>query len=108
MKLPSSFLLWKFKNHRLLLCGHVFMSVEISVACQMAIFENVKNSTEIYYICQFPTPNKSDNCKYLFSDPARCKVIKILLINIRGILKDNLVDSVGLPYYEYMNFQRLT
>ena len=23
-------------------------------------------------------------------------------------LKDNLVDSVGLPYYEYMNFQRLT
>ena len=24
------------------------------------------------------------------------------------VFKDNLVDSVGLPYYEYMNFQRLT
>ena len=24
------------------------------------------------------------------------------------IVKDNLVDSVGLQYYEYMNFQRLT
>ena len=22
--------------------------------------------------------------------------------------KDNLVDNVSLPYYEYMNFQRLT
>ena len=48
------------------------------------------------------------NCAVKHFDMCFSLSFESYLKTYNNVLKDNLVDSVGLPYYDYMNFQRLT